>query len=915
MKRLFAVCLCVCLLVRVGSAVVIPVNCNLFFNGSNAVQIAWNAYPGESYVIQTTTNLAQPWQSGATLTTTSNAIYQSFPVSGTAQFFKVVKLDTDGPEVYKTSPFDGAIGVNTQATIQAWLRDDSGVNTNTIALTVGTNAPVSLSDSRLSYLNGVLTYTPGTNEFLGTNGQIVNLGLAVADTLGNQTTNFAWSFQLALSPVLSTNIVFLGGTNPTPCNLTLLSTNGNYFTFSYTGSCCLTNGTQLVNTNLYTGYVRTVLSFTNYPASNTVVALTRPATLAELLQAGTLSSGAFNLLTNSAGGAIRPKDLITTLDFPLDFTGPLGHVLYQDANFLVETLPSSQLDLNATLHLSANFQGFHLTAIQAQLTGTAAFELDVHARAALAENLANSIPLITPIHNVYGAFIGPVPVWIDVMFEVNAGYTADFSASAEVTNGIGGTKTISVGKKWDTVNGAQDIYDNPPVSLTFLGPIWQVQGSADIRVYLQPQVSVLIYSVAGVTADLEPYLELSGSAQLNPPQWDLGLYAGLDSTIGLDLSVWDSSLGDLPSITLNLIPQQTLWHVSGPPSQPTPPQIALQPNSQTASLGSTVSFYVQAQGSSPLSYCWYKNGLCLTDDARITGSASSTLQIANVQSSDAASYIVRVSNQAGSVNSGSAVLTVPTPPPASRSPCLVWIVPGTFVMGSPTSEALRNGNETQHTVTLTKGFYMGKYLLMQGEYLALMGSNPSDFTGDLNRPVEMVSWIDATNYCGHLTQQEQAAGRLPAGWLYRLPTESEWEYACRAGTTTAFNFGSAIHGGMANFWDNYEYDASIGDIYVANPAVRWLPRTTAVGSYQPNAWGLYDMHGNVCEWCRDWYGSYTTGSVTDPQGPTSGSIRVLRGGSWQYYGRYCRSAYRDSSDPSNRFGFVGFRVVLAPGQP
>ncbi len=124
MKRLFALCLGMGLLVRVGSAVVIPVNCNLFFNGSNAVQIAWNAYPGESYVIQTSTNLAQPWQSGATLTTTSNAIYQSFPVTGAAQFFKVVKLDTDGPEVQKTAPFNGAIGVNPQATIQAWLRDE-----------------------------------------------------------------------------------------------------------------------------------------------------------------------------------------------------------------------------------------------------------------------------------------------------------------------------------------------------------------------------------------------------------------------------------------------------------------------------------------------------------------------------------------------------------------------------------------------------------------------------------------------------------------------------------------------------------------------------------------------------------------------------------------------------------------------
>jgi len=921
MKRLFAVCVGVGLLARVGSAVVIPVNCNLFYNGSNAVQIAWNCYPGKSYVVQTTTNLAQPWQNAPTtpptLITSTNWLAYSFPVIGKAQFFKVVRLDTDGPEVYKTAPFDGAIGVDSQASVQAWLRDDSGVNTNTIALTVGTNAPVSLSDSRLSYVGGVLTYTPGTNQFLGTNGQVVAVKLSVNDTLGNQTTNFTWSFQLELAPVISPNIVFLGGTNPAPCNLALLSTNGNYFTFSYSGSCCLTNGMQLVNTNLYTGYARTVLSFTNYPASNTVVALTRPAKLAELLQAGTLSSSAFNSLTNSGGAKYQPKNLTATLDFPLDYNIPLGHVFYQDANFLVETLDSSQLDLNATLHLVANFKGFRLTAIQAQITGTASFELDAHALATASESFAGSLPLIAPIHKPYGGFIGPVPVWLDVVFEVNAGYSANFSAAAEITDGINAVKTISVGRKWDAVSGWADIFDNPSASLNLLTPVWQIGGSADVRVYLQPKVSVLVESLAGFSADLEPYLDLSGSTQVNPPKCDLSLVAGLDSTIAMDLRVWDASWGALPSKTLNLIPPQTLWHYS---CETNAPEITVQPQSQTASLGSTASFSVEAKGSAPLSYCWYKNGLYLTDDTRITGSRASTLSIAHVQTSDAGTYMVRVSNQAGSTNSTNAVLVVLVPPPQ-----MVWIPPGTFVMGSPTSEAQRGSDETQHTVTLTQGFYMGKYAVTQGEYLALMGSNPSYFTTtdayggpippDLNRPVETVGWDDATSYCAHLTQQEQAVGRLPTGWVYRLPTESEREYACRAGTTTAFNFGSGIHGGMANFYNYWEYDAAIGDISVPSPAVAWLPRTTTVGSYAPNAWGLHDMHGNVFEWCRDWYGTYPTGSVIDPQGAPSGSYRVIRGGGWNYGGRGCRSAYRYGGGPSAGYYSVGFRVVLAPGQP
>ncbi|MCX6921685.1 MAG: SUMF1/EgtB/PvdO family nonheme iron enzyme, partial [Verrucomicrobia bacterium] len=888
--------------------------------GSNAVQIAWNAYPGKSYVIQTSTNLAQPWQSGVNLTTTNNSIYQSFAVTGSAQFFKVVKLDTDGPEVYKTAPFDGAIGVGLRSTIQAWLRDETGITTNSIIVTVSTNPSVSLSDSRLSYSLGLLTYTPGTNEFLGTNGQIVSVKLSASDTLGNQTANFIWSFQLEMAPVTSPNIVFLDDAKTAPCNLTLLSTNGDYFTFSYAGSCCLANGMQLVSTNFYTGYTRTVVSFTNYPTSNTVIAVTRPTKLAELLQAGTLTSAAFESLTNLAGGRYRPKDLTTTLDFPLQYSIPLGMVLYSDDNFLVETLPSSQLDLNASLKVAANFERFKLKSFQAQVIGSASFELDVHARAALARSYEGSVPLIAPVHNAYGALIGPIPVWVDVVFEVNAGYTADFSALAEITNGISASKTITVGRKWDAVNDWQPIFDNPPVNLTFLGPIWQIEGTADIRAYLQPKVSLMIYSVAGVSADLEPYLELQGSVHLNPPKWDLGLSAGLSSTIGLNLAVWDDSFGDLPSLALDLIPQQAIWHASGPPNVPTAPQIVLPPQRQTACVGSTVSFYVQAQGSAPLSYRWYKDDLPLTDDTRIIGSGSNALRIGSVQTSDAARYSVRVSNQTGSVNSDGAVLTVTAPPAPSPSPRLIWIPPGTFVMGSPTSEALRNTDETQHTVTLTHGFYIGKYAVTQGEYLALIGNNPSWFTPvngyaqNISRPVEKVSWNDATNYCARLTQQEQIAGRLPFGWVYRLPTESEREYACRAGTTTAFHYGNALHGGMANFYSYYEYDASIGNIIVNNPTT-FLGGTTTVGSYQPNAWGLHDMHGNVREWCRDWYAAYPIGNVSDPQGPASGSYRLIRGGGWDWAGGNCRSAHRSPYGPTFRNDNFGFRVVLAPGQP
>ena len=255
-------------------------------------------------------------------------------------------------------------------------------------------------------------------------------------------------------------------------------------------------------------------------------------------------------------------------------------------------------------------------------------------------------------------------------------------------------------------------------------------------------------------------------------------------------------------------------------------------------------------------------------------------------------------------------------------PNFVEIPAGTFVMGSPATEKERGYQETQHTVTISHDFYMSKYEVTQKEYLAVMWNNPSYFTTkdesgktispDLNRPVESVSWNDATNYCAKLTASEKAAGRLPDGWVYRLPTESEWEYACRGGTTTVFHYGNDLRSGMANFHGDWEYVGGTGT--VINSKGIYLLRTTAVGSYAPNGFGLYDMHGNVREWCLDLSDFYPVGSVTDPKGPPSGSSRALRGGSFRFEASSCRSAMRGGIVPDSRLGFIGFRPVLAPAQ-
>ena len=244
-----------------------------------------------------------------------------------------------------------------------------------------------------------------------------------------------------------------------------------------------------------------------------------------------------------------------------------------------------------------------------------------------------------------------------------------------------------------------------------------------------------------------------------------------------------------------------------------------------------------------------------------------------------------------------------------------WVPAGSFTMGSPTNEGARGPNsETQHAVTLSKGFYVSKYIVTQRDYLSLMNTNPSWFntnhgyTLDLSRPVEQVTWFDATNYCGQLTQRERNAGRIFSNWSYRLPTEAEWEYFCRAGTTNQFYYGTNLLSGMANFDGKFEYRGT-GTVYLSTGT--FLNRTAAVGGYQPNGFGIYDMVGNVWEWCQDWYGTFTSAPVSNPTGPATGSQRVFRGGAWNSYGAECRSAARNKYYPDSSFNTLGFRVVLS----
>jgi formylglycine-generating enzyme required for sulfatase activity len=243
-----------------------------------------------------------------------------------------------------------------------------------------------------------------------------------------------------------------------------------------------------------------------------------------------------------------------------------------------------------------------------------------------------------------------------------------------------------------------------------------------------------------------------------------------------------------------------------------------------------------------------------------------------------------------------------------------WCPPGKFIMGSPRSEPERRPDEGQVEVTLTKGFWIAKYEATQGDWKRIMGKLPGPLTDELpegdDLPVGNVSFAEAEAFCQKLTEQSHQSGALPQNWEVRLPTEAQWEYACRAGTTTATAFGDKLGNKKANFK---------GKPYNGGEPGPSPGKAAKVGSYPPNAWGLHDMHGNTYEWCRDWYHAKLPGGIdpdlhdakeTAQKNRTGDYSRVRRGGCWVDDGWPCRSACRLRFEPERRYDHIGFRIVI-----
>jgi formylglycine-generating enzyme required for sulfatase activity len=480
---------------------------------------------------------------------------------------------------------------------------------------------------------------------------------------------------------------------------------------------------------------------------------------------------------------------------------------------------------------------------------------------------------------------------------------------------------------------SSDIYGNARAGLPDLGPYELLENTLPVFVTDSNQTiyenttlvqvsatdangNTLVYSTTG-GADESKFSIQSGTGELSfltTPDYETPTDAGSDNVYNVQVAVSDG-VGSPVLLDLEIAVAKdpsTLFTVSGGEFS-SPYYTFTDGNGQTPDfsvqslyLGETYTFSASGiSGSHPfmIGESYGDMDSSLVSGGSLTGTGGSISVSIPSNFTGTLSYFC--TNHSGMDQS----FTVQSPPHivelnGSLNLEMLWIEPGSFTMGTPTSEAGRGTDENETQVTFSRGFYLGKYEVTQAEYEFVMTGNsdgitatPSYFPGHSARPVERIKYGDTQVFIQRLN--DQMSSSIPAGWAYVLPTEGQWEYACRAGTTTAYSWGGSIAPNNANYnWDG-DYNSGID-----------YQQTRDVGQYSPNAWGFYDMHGNVREWVADWYGGYTVGPLTDPSGATSGSNRVNRGGAWWDTGIYLRSGVRYSADLNYINGGVGFRIAF-----
>jgi len=928
----------------------------------------WRTEPGVRYHLQTSENLST-WTDVPGYPKRAEGpveFHDLAPVPGGKQFAKATLIDEQAPVLVESYPQDGAIGVPRFEDFEIQLRDASGINPASISLTIGAQSAMTLASTPgLTFVDGVLRYD-AVDTAHGVAGAVISVVLSVADTVGNGRT-FSWSLTLQEQAVERVADIYVFGSAAAQrdgqrlsarqramaesiigsvrlpasggADYELSSITPTSVVISYTGEVCPVLGTYIANhspTRREEVFCRRVLSRADDTASKTLTLQTEDVTLPEIVD-GTVSVSSVSKIYNvDEAGNIQPAlELTAGLTFPtigLPVGGLVGtnFELKNQDDFTVARITATELKFQSTPSMQAGIrtsfgklQEMNAT-IKARHDFAAVFDV---------EALLASVKVTRPIYDLtpephkfmYLGQLGPMPVFVDLVFDCQLNFTTQ--ASAALTAKFGFRRIFDQGVTLSYKNGGA-------VSLTpFSIPIktetipfkLDLTGSLESEFRLEPRLEFLVYGVAGVGASIEPWAKVSfvKSTDNQPLQATFGVGVDLVAEpVGVVFDLLGESLS--PSLTVPLwkSPEWDLLTAAN--------QLAVAITPDTGGDTWTMEHVLSGTADSNIgqSYFTYNGN-------PIPGSNGPTCSL------PPSAYAGTFGAAAVSLNgTGQTIVSPQITPPTPPAPTGFERIPaGNFEMG-------QTGIATPVHTVYVSDFYMAKYEttkelwdevrawgLTHG-YTDLAVGNGGYASKGADHPVHWITWYDMVKWCNARSEKENLTPCYTVSGAtyqtgqnaavvcnfgasgYRLPTEAEWEKAARGGQT-GYNFpwGNEITHDQANYYSStsYTYDKSLTRGYHPSYTAGGYPYTARVDSFTPNAYGLYNMSGNVWEWCWDWYGSYPSASQTNPTGATTGSNRVVRGGSWSYDASHARCASRFDYNPYYADYYYAFR--LARGQP
>ncbi|MCF7708294.1 MAG: SUMF1/EgtB/PvdO family nonheme iron enzyme [Verrucomicrobia bacterium] len=873
-------------------------------NNQNPCVLYWRGQKGESYSVLMSTNLLSPWEVLNNEPVIADELIEEYPIQAPLldkAFFRVKRLDTSPPTMVAQVPQDNATSVGLNTPLSARLKDETGIDPSSIRV-YALGWEFTTEYPEVEYNDGLVTFELPNSKHWGEYGDEVEVQMTVADHLGNTSDDYGWRFRL-VRPETETlgTILGVGGSNTMLKLMAVTSTN--VVLDCSDAEIMPAMGQIIASHDAKRPFYRRITGIIDETSEGEVKLSTLGLSLYEVFNKGSFNMEGITEIDTSTGtpmGSVE-YDGPATSGIPLDFSGQFEDEILCQTNGVLLTIKEGSWSVESLLRIAGYIDNCTLhemdfsanESIEGNLIVEAVYEGGISSGENILEdsNMSKTISLIKPKHRLFRAFIGQnVPLWIDITFELPATYHLETEAEGELNAGFQFSRDTVIGAQlregqWSIGSGDTPlILEGVPVS-------GATEGNAVLNVALHPKLTIKIFSlVEEIKTYSEAFFNLDGKFKQEPTQYSWVLESGYREDLAVEPLEWiQEGWNGMPFTTVfesRRIIDSDYWP-DNETYQGEAPVIIEQPSDVSIGRGDSVTFTVEAEADPFPKYQWYFN------DRRIPGETGSTLTVNNIDNYDQGIYSVLVSNPIGKVKSRNAQLHI-----GEYIEGYVWMPSGTFTMGSPAEEEGHRANESPQTeVDITQGFWISQYEVTQEEYEAVMGENPSQFKEGMNLPVDNISWNDAVAFCNELTARERAAGRLPAGYVYRLPTEAEWEYACRAGTTTRYYFGDDMSGEEID--DHAWYDDNSQQ------------STHPVGMKEPNAWGLYDMYGNILEWCYDSYGGYPGGRVENPVANTDSSKRMCRGGSWASNALECRSANRGVLNKEYHDYGLGVRPVIA----